>query len=83
MKSRFNVMLFARARDLCGTSTVTVELADGATVEVLLNTLGEQYPVLRPLLPTLMVAVNENYASPDQVLDPSSSIACFPPVSGG
>ncbi|MCA8995892.1 MAG: molybdopterin converting factor subunit 1 [Planctomycetaceae bacterium] len=77
------VQFFARARDLAGCSSVEVELPDGATVAQLRRTLAEQIPALEPILPTLFVAVNNDYASDEAVIPNDAQVACFPPVSGG
>lgn len=77
------VKLFARARDLAGSSTVTVTLPDAATVADLRCALAEQYPVLAPLTPHLLVAIGTDYAHDRTALSASADVACFPPVSGG
>jgi molybdopterin converting factor subunit 1 len=77
------VRLFARARDLAGSERVTVALPDSATVADLRSALGEQIPALRPLVPSLHVAVGTDYATDDQTLTNGQEVACFPPVSGG
>ena len=78
-----HVKLFARARDMAGTATADLELPAGACVRDLRAALAEQYPALQPLAGHLLVAVNNEYAGEEAVLDPSAEIACFPPVSGG
>ena len=80
---KLNVQLFARARDLAGSGVVEVELPEAARVADLRAALGEHYPQLRPLLPSLHVALGNDYASDETVIDPNAQIACFPPVSGG
>lgn len=80
---RFNVRLFARARDLAGSETICVELPAHATVGDLRNSLRDQFPVLVPLIPNLHVAIGTDYANDTTLLDESQSISCFPPVSGG
>ncbi len=77
------VELFAQARDLAGASLLQVEVPSTATVADLKASLGEQVPALRPLLPHLLVAIDNSYASGDSRLREGSTIACFPPVSGG
>lgn len=77
------VQFFAIARDLVGSERVSLELPDGATVKQLRETLASAYPRLGPTLERSMIAVDEEYASADQVLRPGSVVACIPPVSGG
>lgn len=78
-----HVKLFARARDMAGTATAELELPAGARVGDLRTALTGRYPALQPLAGHLLVAVNNEYAGDETLLDPSAEIACFPPVSGG
>lgn len=78
-----NIRLFARAKDLAGSETISVELPDVATVGDLRSALGEQFPMLEPVIPNLHVAIGTDYANDAAALNESQSISCFPPVSGG
>ena len=77
------VKLFARARDLVGTSTVELDLSESATVADLRTALGEQYPNLGPLVSNLLFSIGTDYAAPTSVVGGRKDVACFPPVSGG
>ena len=77
------VKLFAKARDLAGRPTIEMPWCDGETVAVLKRRLAEQHPDLLSLVPRLLVAVNNNYATDDTSLKVTDEVACFPPVSGG
>ena len=79
---KLEVRMFARARDLAGCETVVIDLPEQARVSDLRAALGETMPQLRPLLPSLHVAIGTDYAT-DTLIDASLEIACFPPVSGG
>jgi molybdopterin synthase sulfur carrier subunit len=78
-----SVKLFARARDLAGSPVAELPWSDGETVIALKQRLIERFPDLKPLVPRLLVAVNNNYASDDCALKTTDEVACFPPVSGG
>lgn len=78
-----NIRLFARAKDLAGSETVSVQVPEGATVGDLRTALHDQYPSLKPVIPNLHVAIGTDYAKDSAMLDESQSISCFPPVSGG
>jgi molybdopterin converting factor small subunit len=80
---QLNVKLFARARDLAGSGIIAVDLPDPANVADLRHALSTQYPVLRPLISSLLVAVGTEYASNETELTAGTDVACFPPVSGG
>lgn len=78
-----NIRLFARAKDLAGSETISVEVPDNATVGDLKSALREQFPILAPVIPNLHVAIGTDYANDTVTLTESQSISCFPPVSGG
>ena len=65
-------------RERAGESRLTLELPDGARVSDALAELSD----LADGLP-LVMAVNREYASPDQALRPGDELALIPPVSGG
>lgn len=75
--------LFARARDLAGSATLEIELPDAATAADLRVALAEQVPALRIVLPSLLIAVGNDYAAPTTPVAGRSDLAVFPPVSGG
>lgn len=80
---KVEVRLFARARDAAGGERVTVDLPSGARVGDLRAALATGYPKLARLAPSLLVAVGNEYAGDQAILEEQSEIACFPPVSGG
>ena len=77
------IKLFAKARDLVGTSDIELDLTDSATAADLRIKLGEAFPALRPILPSLLVAVGTDYAAPATRVGGRTDLAVFPPVSGG
>ena len=77
------VQLFARARDLVGGPQLAVELPPGATVADLKSALIRARPELAPLVRSLLVAVDGEYATDAAPLAAAVEVACFPPVSGG
>ena len=61
----------------------TLEWA-GGPVRELLEPLAERHPDLRPLLPHLRVAVNQEFAGPGRAEVPAGAeLALIPPVAGG
>lgn len=76
------VKLFAAAADAAGRRLIEGDWA-GLTPPQLLQALQEQYPGLAKLAPVLAIAVNREYATPDQVLLDGDEVALIPPVSGG
>jgi molybdopterin converting factor subunit 1 len=80
---RVRVRLFARAKDLMGASSVTLDLAEGATVGQLRQRLAEEQPALAVLLQRSALAVNDEFAQDETILPPGAEVALLPPVSGG
>lgn len=78
-----NVRLYAGLRDAVGARDICLELADGATIGELRDTLGARYPLVRPFLPTLVYAVDEEYVPVEHPLRDGDHVALIPPVSGG
>lgn len=82
MAQNFTIALFGIARDIVGTSTLTLSTEPELNVEALLAQLKAAYPRLGEIR-SLLVAVNSEYAEATQVLNSSDEIAIIPPVSGG
>jgi molybdopterin synthase catalytic subunit/molybdopterin converting factor small subunit len=70
-------------KEIAGRSTENVDLQEGASVRDLLGHYESQLPALKNLLPSVALAVNQQYAAPDTVLGPDDEVALLPPVSGG
>ncbi|MBT2687350.1 molybdopterin converting factor subunit 1 [Bacillus sp. ISL-47] len=73
------IMFFAHLRDRVGEESVTMD-ASGKTIAELKQLLSEEYTVK---LDTVMAAVNEEFASDDEVIQDGDTVAFIPPVSGG
>ena len=77
------VLFFAALKDLIGSSELTLELSSQRTASEIFDELESRYPGLEGYRSSLLLAVNQEYASWDRVLGPGDEIAFFPPVSGG
>lgn len=73
-----SVRLFAGLRELFGSDSLQLELADGASVADALVELSGQIDARGCLL-----AVNREYADDDLILTEGDELALIPPVSGG
>ena len=82
-KWNVTVRLFALAKERAGRSELTIELAPGSTVADLRTALADRLPALAPLMPSALIAVDEEYASEGTPISPGSRLAMIPPVSGG
>jgi molybdopterin converting factor subunit 1 len=79
---KVNVLAFGIAKDIFGSSSVSVELPEHGTTGKLKQLLEERYPRLKKLA-SYMVAVNNEYATDGHFLAERDEIAVIPPVSGG
>jgi molybdopterin synthase catalytic subunit len=80
---RVRVLFFGVLKDMVGKALDAIELPDGASVRDVLARYESQFPNLKRSLPSLAVAVNQQYAGPDTKLGPDDEVALLPPVSGG
>ena len=80
---RVEVLLFARAREICGGDHVQLQLSDDATVGDCFAELAADAPAFESMHERLLVAVNECYAGWDTRLSDGDVVAMIPPVSGG
>jgi molybdopterin converting factor subunit 1 len=76
------VLLFASYADAFGAPNVTVTVREGATVKELLARVIEM-AVGHSLPPAPMIAINQEYASPGDVVRSGDEVALIPPVAGG
>ena len=80
---KIRIQLFAIARELCGSSSVDLELPAGSRLSDLRADLGDRQPALAPYLAQCLFSVNADYASDKTLLNEGDAVACIPPVSGG
>ncbi len=80
---KIRVKLFALVKDIVGQRELDLDLPEGMTAGALLQRLTTEYPRLRGLTPSLMLAVNREYAEGNRVLAEGDEVAFIPPVSGG
>ncbi len=81
--SNVKLLLFATLRDRAGMKSVEMQIPEGTTVAVLKDRIVEQYPALAASMPTVLVAINREYAPDEAVVPDGADVAFFPPVSGG
>lgn len=79
--NKYRIKAFGITKDLLGGRETFIEIK-GETVAELRAALNERYPQLLGLR-SLFIAVNNDYADEDILLNPSDEIALIPPVSGG
>ncbi len=80
---QIRVLFFGMLKDLVGRDADALSLPDGATVRELLAHYELQVPKMRPYLPSLAVAVNQEFATASALLRDHDEVGLLPPVSGG
>ncbi|WP_457643825.1 molybdopterin converting factor subunit 1 [Persephonella sp.] len=80
---KVNLLYFSSIKDRLGKSREEVELPDGSKISDLYKLLEEKYPQIAESLPSVMFAVNEEYADKNTQLKEGDTVALIPPVSGG
>ena len=76
------VLLFASYADAFGAPNLSVTIPDGATVKDLLARVKEM-AVGHSLPPAPLIARNQEYAAPGDIIRAGDEIALIPPVAGG
>jgi len=80
---RYEILMFAAARDLAGTDRLMVELVPPVVAADVLEAIAVGVPELRPLLRACRLAVNREFVANEAAIDSVAEIALIPPVSGG
>ena len=78
---KIEVLLFGIVREIAGSSRIEIEL-ENPKVDNLIKKLQDKHGELKQLK-SVLVAVNNEYATPDQLLTSEDEIAVIPPVAGG
>lgn len=74
-----NIMFFAHLKDRVGEDSLSRDVS-GITIAELKQLLEEEFELK---LDSVMAAVNEEFASDDEVIQSGDTVAFIPPVSGG
>ncbi|NYF79759.1 molybdopterin converting factor subunit 1 [Granulicella arctica] len=77
------VLYFGVLKDVVGREREEVELAEGSSVAILLESIQQRQQTRPKLWASIAVAVNQEYVRPDILLHEGDEVALLPPVSGG
>ena len=80
---RVQVLFFGVLKEIVGKPAEVIDLPEGASLRDVLARYELQIPRLKELLPSLALAVNQQYSGPDTKLNEGDEVALLPPVSGG
>ncbi len=78
-----HVIFLGPATDFTRCQSAQLEVPDGTTADDFKKIVGKEYPAIEGLMPSVRLAVNEEFAVADQVLRDGDEVAVIPPVSGG
>lgn len=80
---RCNAQVFASLKDIVGAPTALLDVPEGCSVQRLLEVFAVAYPRVATGIGSIRVAVNDEYATAETVIQEDDRIALLPPVSGG
>jgi molybdopterin synthase catalytic subunit len=80
---RVRVLFFGMLKESAGKASDLIDVPEGSSVRDVLAYFESRIPRLRESLPSLAMAVNQQYAGPETVLREDDEVALLPPVSGG
>jgi len=80
---KIRVLFFGLTQDLAGLQQEDAEIPEGSSLDGLWERYAARYPRLKGLSRVLLVAVNQEIATPARVLQDGDEVAFLPPVSGG
>lgn len=80
---KIEVLFFGMVKEITGRASTTVEMGEGSTVEAIFERFAGEFPALRPMSKSLVLAVNQRFVARTQELKGGDEVAFMPPVSGG
>jgi molybdopterin converting factor subunit 1 len=80
---KIKILFFGILKELIGRADETLDLAEGARVRDVLAHYAKEVERLKSLIPSLAIAVNQEYAPLDDTLHDGDEVGLLPPVSGG
>ena len=80
---RVRLLFFAVLRDITGKNETEVSLAEGTRAADVWNSLRREHAALASYSKPPMIAINEDYATPETQLRDGDELVFIPPVAGG
>ena len=80
---RVKVLFHSYFRELAGRSEVDLDLPAGTTLGGAVKRLHADFPKLKPMERSTLVAVGVDYQGTDYQLQHGDEVSLFPPVQGG
>ena len=83
MPIRVKVLYFGQARDAAGTGEEHLSLPRPSTLGALVSESTKAHQGLKGISDSMRIAVNEEIAAEDRLLEDGDVVALLPPVAGG
>ena len=80
---RVKVKLFAAFREVVGVKEEDLDMAEGTTVQMLLDDYIRRFPQMAKFREHIILSVNKEYGAPARALKEGDEVSFLPPVSGG
>jgi len=80
---QIKILLFAQLKEIVGSSEVLLEVENACTGKQLIDKLVNNYPGITPLKESLMLSMDDDYITFEDIIKEGSEIAALTPVSGG
>jgi len=80
---RIRVLFFGVLRDVVGLREDSLDIPDGGRLGLVFELYAGRFPRLRGLATSVVLALNQEFSTPDAPLADGDEVAFLPPVSGG
>lgn len=80
---KVNVKLYSSFREIVGAKEEELDVAEGTTVQMLLENYIARFPKIDRLREHVILSVNKEYGHPNRKLKDGDEVSFLPPVSGG
>lgn len=80
---KINVKLYASFREIVGANEEVIDVAEGTTVQMLLEDYIKRFPRIERFREHVILSVNKEYGHPQRKLKDGDEVSFLPPVSGG
>ncbi len=80
---RVQVLFFGPLKDLVGRAEESLEIEEGARLTTVFEHYAGRFPKLQEMAGSIVLAQNQEFATPETAVVEGAEIAFLPPVSGG
>ena len=80
---KVQILFFARLKELLHQETVEITVPENSSVSDVFKVLTIQYPEIESFRKSILIAINQEFATWETLINEGDELALFPPVSGG